>query len=124
MKNAGFLPIIFLLFAPFFLQAQDFLGSWTMSGTTPEGQTITNTIAFNADGTMTVDFGNDGKVDVNATYTHKGNQISVSDTSKESDCYGKLGVYSVTVSGDTFTAVLVSDPCDARRADKMVMTRK
>jgi hypothetical protein len=124
MKNTRFLPILFLLFTPFFLQAQDFVGSWTMSGTTPEGQTITNTITFKADGKLTVDFGSDGQVEVNATYTQKGNQVSFSDTSKESDCYGKVGVYNVSVSGDTFTAVLVSDPCDARRADKMVMTRK
>jgi hypothetical protein len=124
MKNARFLPILFLLFSPFFLQAQDFLGAWTMSGTTPEGQTITNTVAFNADGTMTIDFGSDGQVEVTSTYTHNGSQVSVSDTDKASDCYGKVGVYNVTVSGDTFTAVLVNDPCDARRADKMVMTRK
>lgn len=124
MKNTRFFPILFLLFTPFLAQAQDFLGSWALSGTTPEGKTITNTVTFKADGTMTVDFGSDGKIDVNSTYTHKNNRVSVSDTGNEGGCYGKVGVYDVTVAGDTFSAVLVSDPCEARRMDKMLMTRK
>lgn len=124
MKTTKLLPILVLLLAPFLMQAQDFLGAWTISGTTPQGQSVTNTITFNADKTMTVDFGSDGKVDVHSTYTLKGNQVSVSDTSEGGGCYGKVGVYNVTVAGDILTATLVSDPCEARRADVMEMKRK
>lgn len=124
MKITRFLPVFLLLCTPFFLGAQDFLGSWTMPGTTPEGESITNTITFNADGTMTVDFASDGTVDVKSTYTYADGKVSVSDSSSESPCYGKTGVYQVAVNGKSMTATLVSDPCEARRADKMMMTKK
>ena len=124
MKTTKLLPILVLLFTPFLMQAQDFIGAWTISGTTPQRKPVTNTITFNADKTKTVDFGSDGKVDVRSTFTVNGKQVSVSNTGQEGGCYGKVGVYNVTVAGDILTATLVNDPCEARRADVMEMKRK
>jgi hypothetical protein len=119
---------LFFLFLtlPFFLAAQDYVGSWNMPGMLEDGTKITNTVTMKADGTMTVDFGSDGAVDVNMTYTVTDGVISMTDHSKESPCHGTVGKYRIAVSGDTMTATLVDDPCDARRGDgsKMVMTRK
>ncbi|MEM8582683.1 MAG: hypothetical protein AAGF87_00370 [Bacteroidota bacterium] len=113
-----------LLIVPTCLCAQEVTGNWAMSGTAPDGQAYNTTISFHADGTMSVDMGNDGSIDIQANYTHADGQMSISDIAEQSPCYGKTGVYSISLNGDQMTVALVDDPCDARRIDRMVLTRK
>lgn len=114
-----------LFIIPFFMSAQSVVGSWLMEGTTESGAKITNKISFLASGDMTVDFANDGSIEVKATYTQTGDKVSITATSKEDPCSGTVGVYQVTIAGNTCTAKVVNDPCDARRGDgtPMVMTK-
>lgn len=113
-----------LLIVPMCLSAQDVTGNWAMSGTAPDGQAYNTTISFHADGTMTVDMGNDGSIDIQANYTLADSQMSISDLAEQSPCYGKTGVYSVSLDGDQMTVTLIDDPCEARSIDRIVMTRK
>ena len=117
MKILQLLIILFVLLFPFVGSAQSILGDWAMEGTTPEGEATTTKISFLEDGKMTVDFGNDGTIDVQSTYQLNGNQVSFRDTSEESPCYNKVGTYEFQIEGDTLTARVVDDPCDERRGD-------
>lgn len=116
--------IVLFLVVPFFLGAQDYLGTWSMPGLAEDGSKITNTVTISKDGSMTVDFASDGTVEVRSTYTVTDGVVSMTDSGKESPCYGIVGKYRLAVSGDTMTATLVDDPCDVRRADSMTMQRK
>ncbi len=125
MKYNKPLAMFILLFTPFLLQAQDIVGSWSVTGVTPDGTSITNTITFNTDMTMTVDMGSDGTIDVRAKYSVDGDVVSVSDTGTKSPCYGKVGMYRMSFADDKATATLVKDDCVERKGDgrPMVMTR-
>lgn len=124
MQNLKLTLLFLFLAAPFFLTAQDYLGSWNMAGVAPDGTKVTNTVTMNADGTMTVDFGSDGTIEVRSTYSVSDGVVSMTDSSKESPCHGMTGKYRLAVSGNTMTAKLIEDPCDARRSDQIVMQRK
>ncbi|MEL6391509.1 MAG: hypothetical protein AAFY36_08425 [Bacteroidota bacterium] len=124
MTNKFIALAAILLALPLCLSAQNVTGDWAMSGTTPDGQAFNTSVSFHADGTMTVDMGNDGTVDIQANYTHADGQISISDSAEASPCYGKTGVYNISIDGDQMSVSLVSDPCDARRIERMVLTRK
>lgn len=125
MRFSKFMLLGALFITPFFMSAQSVVGSWLMEGTTESGAKIMNKISFLASGDMTVDFANDGSIEVKATYTQTGDKVSITATSKEDPCSGTVGVYQVTVAGNTCTAKVVNDPCDARRGDgtPMVMTK-
>lgn len=125
MRFSKFMLLGALFIIPFFMSAQSVVGSWLMEGTTESGAKITNKISFLASGDMTVDFANDGSIEVKATYTQAGDKVSITATSKEDPCSGTVGVYQVTIAGNTCTAKVVNDPCDARRGDgtPMVMTK-
>ena len=125
MKKQTPLFIVLFLFTPFLMTAQSIVGDWLMDGKTPDGHTIVNKVSFNADGTLTVDLGNDGSIDVNATYTVEGNKVSMDDTSKESPCYGTVGIYEIKIEGDKCTAKVVEDACAVRKGDgkPSIMTR-
>lgn len=125
MKTHNFLFIMLLFLIPFALSAQSMVGTWTYQAPTPDGTTVTNTMTMNEDGTFTVDFTSDGKADVLGTYTIDGSKITISDTPEESPCYGKDGVYSFSIEGDTATITLIEDACELRRSDRpMILTRK
>ena len=66
---------------------------------------------------MTVDFGNNGSVEVQMTYTMDGNKVSMIDHHEESPCKGVTGTYEVDVQGDECHVKLIEDACDARRGD-------
>lgn len=117
MNKLFFCLILSLLLSPLFLSGQSIYGSWAMEGTTSDGETVTNTVSFMENGQMTVDFGSDGSVDVEAAFTLDGNQISISDSNEESPCYNKIGIYAFSIDGKTMTAEVVEDPCDERRGD-------
>lgn len=124
MKFSKCLFLGVLFFVPVLLSAQSITGSWIMEGTTPDGVKVANKVSFGEDGVFTVDFGMDGSIDVNGTFTVDGGKISLSDSMEESPCYGKVGVYTFVVAGDEVTVQLVEDPCDARRGDGKPMTMK
>lgn len=125
MRFSKFMLLGALFISPFFMSAQSVVGSWLMEGTTESGAKIMNKISFLANGDMTVDFANDGSIEVKASYTQAGDKVSINATVKEDPCYGTVGVYQVTMAGNTCTAKLVEDPCDARRGDgsPMIMTK-
>ncbi len=99
------------------LTAQSMQGSWLMEGQTEDGTAITNKISFNADGTLTVDFGNDGSIEVRAAYKQEGDKVTILAPAKEDPCHGTTGVYQVSIDGDVCTVNLVEDGCDMRRGD-------
>ncbi len=103
---------------------QSIVGDWLMPGTTPDGVEITNLVSFKSDGKMTVDFGNDGVVDVNMTYELDDAQVVLMDNTPESPCYNKKGVYKVEISASEMNMELVEDACDERRGDGSPMTMK
>lgn len=125
MKNVCFVFLCLFLGSQS-LTAQSMIGDWYVSGQMPDGTEVTHKITFKEGGTMTVDMGNDGTVDVNSTYTMDGYRISMSDTDEASPCKGKVGVYDLVIEKEKMVAKLVEDACDARRGDgkDMVMTRK
>lgn len=107
--------VLFLLGSS--LAAQSMQGSWLMEGTTEDGAKITNKITFAADGSLTVDFANDGTVEVRAAYKQEGNKVTILAPAKEDPCHGTTGVYQVSIDGDVCTVNLVEDGCDMRRGD-------
>ena len=125
MKTHPFLFMLLLFTAPFALPAQSMVGSWIYQDTTPDGTEVTNTMTMLEDGTFTVDFASDGKVEVLGTYAIDGSQITIRDTPEESPCYGKDGVYSFSLEGDVATITLIEDACEIRRRDRpWTITRK
>ena len=118
--------LLVLLFAfPFFVHAQSLVGNWTIENTGPDGTTMQSLLTFNDDGTMTIDFMNDGRIDVRSDYKVDGNKVTVKDTQEHSDCYGTIGIYEVSFDGNTCSVKPIDDPCDTRRGDGsgIVMTR-
>jgi uncharacterized protein (TIGR03066 family) len=117
MKKQLVLIFVLFLFAPFFVSAQSIVGDWLMDAKTPDGQPSVMKVSFKADGKLKVDFGNDGSIDINGTYTLDGNKISLNDASTESPCYGKVGVYEMKVEGDKLKVKLIEDACEIRKGD-------
>ena len=105
-------------------QAQSIVGKWEMSGQGPDGTPMTSSVTFKDDGKLEVDFGNDGTVEVQSTYTMDGNKVSLKDLHPDSPCYNMVGIYEVTITDDEMTAKLVEDPCETRRGDGSPMTMK
>ncbi|MEM1324653.1 MAG: lipocalin family protein [Bacteroidota bacterium] len=125
MKTQLFFALLFFVSTPFFLSAQSIVGDWLIDSQTADGTPTQDIFSMKADGTFTVDFGSDGKVDVLGTYTINGDQITIQDTPKESPCYGKKGIYEFKVEGDIMTGKMISDECELRRSNRpMKMTRK
>lgn len=125
MKSHLFFFFLLLFITPFALSAQSMVGSWTYQDTAPDGTEMTNTMVMHEDGTFTVDFASDGKVEVLGTYTIDGSKITIRDTPEESPCHGKDGVYSFTADGDSITITLIEDACEIRRRDRpWTITRK
>lgn len=117
MKLTQLLFVGILFVMPSFSSAQSIVGDWIMEGKAEDGTKISNKVSFKKNGTLTVDFGNNGSIEVQASYTLDGNQISINDTSKESPCYGQVGIYEISIKGAICTAKVIKDPCDVRRGD-------
>lgn len=117
MKISQLLFAAALLLVPFFTQAQDHIGSWQWTTTGPDGSAMPIQVTFKADNTFEIDFGADGQVEENGEYSMNGNRMTIKVISDGSQCTNKVGVYDMSISGDTATATMVSDECDARRGD-------
>lgn len=117
MKKQTPLFVALFLLTPFFMTAQSIVGDWLMDAKTPDGQTVVNKVSFQTDGNLVVDFGNDGSIDVRATYTADGDKVTMLDSSKDSPCFGMKGVYKITIEGNKCTAQVIEDACEVRRGD-------
>ncbi|PHN02489.1 hypothetical protein [Flavilitoribacter nigricans] len=125
MKIPHSFTIVFFTITPFFLTAQSMVGDWTYSGPGPDGEELINTMSMKEDGSLSVDFGSDGQIEVVASYTIEGKQITINDVSEQSPCHGKAGVYEFALDGDNVTITLVEDACELRRRERpWVLTRK
>jgi len=98
------------------MPTQSIIGDWLVQGTTPTGTAYTNKISVKADGTIEVDFGNDGTINVVTTYTldNVNDRISLLDTDENSPCYNIVGLYEFRIKGNTNTVRVVNDPCVTR----------
>lgn len=105
----------------FLASAQSVAGKWKFEIPSDQG-TMVLVADIKADGTYTLDFGNDGNVEVNGTYTASGDQYTIKDSVGE--CTGK-GVYTMTATATTLTMTRISDECPDRGGPtgKMVATR-
>lgn len=125
MKTHHFWFLMLLFMTSCALSSQSVVGTWVYQDTAPDGTEVTNTMTMHDDGTFTVDFASDGKEDVLGTYAIDGSKITISDTPKESPCYGIDGVYSFNMEGDALTITLIEDACEIRRRDRpWTLTRK
>ena len=124
MKNLKFVLFSLLFSFPLLMTGQSFTGDWLFEGTAEDGTKMTNRISVKDDGTMTVDFGNDGTEEVQMTYTMDGNKVSMVDHNEQSPCKGITGTYEVNVQGDICNVKLIEDACDPRRGDGKPSTMK
>ena len=115
MHTRCYFALILLLLASFTLSGQSLTGEWTYTMTTAEGDTLENLLVVNDDGTITIDIGTDGEVDVMSDYSIDGDRITVEDTREDSPCYGTPAVYQFVREGDTVTLTPVDEPCETRR---------
>jgi len=114
---------LLLFFTPFVLNAQSLVGDWKMEAQNEDGETWTAKLSIADDGTYTVDFGIDGKVDVKGKYEMEGNQIKVQDVEGDNLC-PNVGVYSWTREGDDLEMTVVRDECEGRAGSgKMAFTK-
>ncbi|MEL7123546.1 MAG: hypothetical protein AAFO07_29155 [Bacteroidota bacterium] len=106
-----------LLMTPLLMNAQDFIGTWGWTTTGPDGNAMPIQVTFKADNTFTVDYGADGAIEENGEFSIKDGNTHIKIVTEGGACYNEVGVYTMTVSGDVCSAVLVSDECDARKGD-------
>lgn len=118
------LAVLLLFLAPGAVFAQSMVGTWQWDDTM-DGTTVTFSFEVKADGTWTVDVGNDGSVELSGVYTLDGDQMTITETGEGSPCSGVAGLYKMTITETTATASVISDKCDQRRGDgsDLVMTR-
>ena len=102
---------------PLFMNAQDFIGTWGWTTVGPDGNAMPLQVTFKADNTFEIDFGADGTVEEKGEFSIKDGSTHIKVVTEGGPCYNKVGVYTMTVSGDTCTATFVSDECDARKGD-------
>lgn len=120
MKTLCYLFLAIMSMLPFGLMAQSPAGAWKMSVPDQDGKMTPLKVVLSADGTYTVDFGADGKIDIKGKYTMEGDKITVQDT-EGSDCAEK-GVYTLKIEGDTLTMTRISDGCPGRGGPDGVMS--
>jgi len=118
------LAIVF--FVPVSLTAQSMVGTWMMTGETPDGQKMEVKLEFSDDGTYTVDVGNDGNVDVTGASSVDGDQMTIWDTSGEYSCPSDMkGVYTYSfLDENTLQMKRVKDACEGRGGPEGMMVFK
>ena len=106
-------------------QSKSVAGDWKMEIQSEEGISVVIKASIKSDGTYTIDFGNDGKVEINGEYRLKGDHMIIKDVSGEFACTTGQGIYKYTVSGSALTMEKVKDDCANRGgpSGKMVMAK-
>jgi len=112
MKLSHFFFLGLFLFAPAFMGAQSMTGAWKVSDVpTEDGGVTTITITFTDAGTYTVDYGSDGNVETNGTYSIDGDKISI----KDDNCGDAVGLWQFSISGNTMSSTAIDEPCESRK---------
>lgn len=113
MMQASKLFFVFiLLVTPFFMNAQGLVGTWKWDGTSPDGNTVTSSITFKADGSFELDIAMDGNVEGKGTYKVEGDNVTIVATG--AGCDNVPGTYKMVVNGDSIKPELVTDGCTNR----------
>lgn len=97
--------------------AVDPSGTWKMTMQDPEGNEAVASVTF-TDGIYQGDFGMDGTIEVQGTYTVDNDQITLMDNAEKSTaaaCEG-AGSYTVSIDGDAMSLTVVEDACEGRAA--------
>ena len=127
MKTLVKLFLAFSLCLPFslFAQSKSVAGDWKMEVQSEEGISVVIKASIKSDGTYTIDFGNDGKVEINGEYRLKGDHMIIKDVSGEFACTTGQGIYKYSVTADSLTMEKVKDDCENRGGPegKMVMAK-
>ena len=100
------------------ISAQSVVGKWKYEFQTENG-TLVMSADIKADGTYSLDMGNDGSVEMTGKYTISGDTFTIQDDA--GDCTGK-GVYNISIAGDQMTMTRVSDECPNRGGPEGKMT--
>ncbi len=77
-----------------------------------------------ADGSYTVDLGNDGQLDVKGNYSVADGVVTFIDSSGDMSCPGVEGKYKFSVAEGVMTAELISDECKGRKEAMAVKGKK
>lgn len=92
-----------------------------------EGNEAVASVTF-ADGVYQGDFGMDGIVEVQGTYTIDGDQITMQDDAEKSTTAAceNAGSYTISIDGDAMSLTMVDDACEGRAAilNGITMTRQ
>jgi hypothetical protein len=123
MKRSSWLVLFSLLLLPLLLKSQSIEGTWYMEDPTTPGTTELHKVSFLSNGSLHIDYGNNGTLDVRAIYKIKGSQFAVFDIPEDSPCYGQTGIYEFTIKENTATITLLTDPCESRRKEKQILRR-
>ena len=119
MRTIHRLLLLAFLFLPIGLMAQSITGTWEMTMPGENGEPVKFQAKISEDGTYTLDWMADGKIEAKGKYEISGNQVTIQDT-EGSDCKGK-GVYKYKIEGNTMTMTRVSDECPDRGGPEGVM---
>lgn len=88
-----------------------------------DGSTMNIKVSLKGDGSYTVDFGNDGTIEINGAYTTEEDKINIKDVDAPQACPGEA-VYTYVATDSHLTMTRVSDPCEGRGGPDGVMMMK
>ena len=120
MKTLAQCSLAVLFLMPLTLAAQSPAGSWKLNVPDENGTMIPLHVDISDDGTYTLDFGADGKVDARGKYSLDSDKMTIQDT-EGSDCT-EAGVYAYKNDGTTMTMTRISDACTGRGGPDGVIT--
>ena len=107
---------------PLILSAQSVTGDWKTEVPGPDGNSINFKVSMKSDGTYTVDFGQDGTIEISGSYQVDGDQMTIQDTGGAQACTSGKGVYKIEISGNSLTMTRISDSCEGRGGPTGVMS--
>ena len=124
MKPLFKLTFILFLFFSFHAYGQSHVGNWNTQVDSPDGGTLKIKASILADGTYSLDFNQNGSIEVQGKYDLEGNQMTIWDVGGEMACPSDYkGNYSLSFNGNQMIMTLLSDQCEGRGAQKMIWTR-
>lgn len=124
MKKSLLSALLLLAFSFTGFSQTAFAGDWVGESKMPDGQVVKFKMSISQDG-YEVDMGMKGKVDVVGKHVTEGNRVTVWDVSGEFACPSdQKGVYTYALDGDTLTFTKVSDPCEGRGSDDVLVLKR
>lgn len=123
MKRYLYTLFLLALATTAFSQKSALVGKWSGEFAGQDGQPVKFTMVITED-TYQFDFGMDGTADVTGAYTAEGDQVTVWDTAGENTCPSdQKGVYRYAVEADMVTFTKVTDACESRGNEPLVLKR-